>query len=82
MLFEKLGNFFSESEHRDRYDPSPLRVRFHLLFEYRRPPPPYPPKSPPSRSFTIKPFIKKVLLEEMEGVNDNASAFMHLNIQT
>ena len=29
-----------------------------------------------------KPFIKKGLLEEMEGVNDNASAFMHLNIKT
>ena len=26
--------------------------------------------------------IKKGLLEEMEGVNDNASAFMHLNIKT
>ena len=29
-----------------------------------------------------KPFIKKGLLEEMEGVNDNANAFMHLNIKT
>ena len=29
-----------------------------------------------------KPFIKKGLLEEMEKVNDNASAFMHLNIKT
>ena len=31
---------------------------------------------------TLKPFIKKGLLEEMEGVNDNTSAFMHLNIKT
>ena len=30
---------------------------------------------------TLKPFIKKGLLEEMEGVNDNASAFMHLNVK-
>ena len=29
-----------------------------------------------------KPFIKKSLLEEMEGVNDNASAFTHINIKT
>ena len=28
-----------------------------------------------------KPFIKKSSLEEMEGVNGNASAFMHLNIK-
>ena len=28
-----------------------------------------------------KTFIKKGSLEEMEGVNDNASAFMHLNIK-
>ena len=28
---------------------------------------------------TLRPFIKKGLLEEMEGVDDNASAFMHLN---
>ena len=30
---------------------------------------------------TLKPFIKKDLLEAMEGVNDNTSAFMHLNIK-
>ena len=30
---------------------------------------------------TPKPFIKNGLLEEMEGVNDNTSAFMHLNIK-
>ena len=29
-----------------------------------------------------KPFLKKGLLEEMERVNDNASAFIHLNIKT
>ena len=43
-------------------------------------------KAPPPRSCplweTLKPFIKKGLLEEMEGVNDNTSAFMHLNIKT
>ena len=30
---------------------------------------------------TLKPFIKKDFLEEMEGVNDNASAFMHLHVE-
>ena len=28
-----------------------------------------------------KPFIKKVSLEDTEGVNDNASAFMHVNVK-
>ena len=28
-----------------------------------------------------KPFIKKGSLEEIGGVNNNASAFMHLNIK-
>ena len=28
-----------------------------------------------------KAFIKKGTLEEMEGVNDNATAFMHLNMK-
>ena len=42
-------------------------------------PPSCPP--PPTLWETLKPFIKKGLLEEMEGVNDNASAFMHLNIK-
>ena len=28
-----------------------------------------------------KTFIKKGSLEEMEGFNDNASSFMHLNIK-
>ena len=36
--------------------------------------------SPPA-SLHNNPFIKKGLLEEMEGVNDNAGAFMHLNIK-
>ena len=36
---------------------------------------------PPPIWETLKPFIKKGLLEEMEGVNDNASAFMHLNVK-
>ena len=29
-----------------------------------------------------KPFLKKGLLEEMGRVNDNASAFIHLNVKT
>ena len=69
MLFEKSGNFL-KSEHRDRFESSPLPVCFHSLF-----------KDPPSPLHN-KPFIKKGLLEEIEGVNDNASEFMHLNIKT
>ena len=33
-------------------------------------------------NFQPAPLIKKGLLELMEGVNDNASAFMHLDIKT
>ena len=38
------------------------------------------PMHPPEWE-TLKPSIKKGLLKEMEGVNDNASAFMHQNIE-
>ena len=38
-----------------------------------------PHVSPPPLWETLEPFVQKVLLEEMEVVNDNASAFMHLN---
>ena len=38
------------------------------------------PAAPPLWE-TLKPFIKNGLLEEMEWVNDNASAFVHLNIK-
>ena len=65
MLFEKSGNIF-QSEHRESLDPSPPRVCFHLHY-----------KDPPLHYLHNKPFIKKGLLEEMEGVNDNASEFMH-----
>ena len=34
------------------------------------------------RALHNKSFIKKDSLEEMEEVNDNASAFMHLHIKT
>ena len=69
LLFEKSGNFL-KSEHRDRFESSPPPVCFHSLF-----------KDPPSPLHN-NPFIKKGLLEEIEGVNDNASEFMHLNIKT
>ena len=67
LLFKKSGNL-SQSEHRGRFDSSAPFVCFHSLF-----------KDP--SLFHNKPFIKKGLLEEIEGVNDNASAFMHLNIK-
>ena len=60
---------FSQSEHRDRLDPSPPPAHFHSLF-----------KGTP-RPLHNKPFIKKDSLEEMEGVNDNASAFIQLNVK-
>ena len=69
LLFKKSGNF-SQSEHRDRFDSSSAPVCFHLLF-----------KDPSPLPLRNKAFIKKGSLEEMEGVHDNASAFMHLNIK-
>ena len=66
----KIRQFFSQSEHRDRLDPSPSPVSFHSLF-----------KDLLSPLLHNKPFIKKGSFEEMEGVNNNASAFMHLNIK-
>ena len=67
------GFFFSQNEHRDRLDPSPPPTRFHSLF-----------KDPPSSSLPLhkEPFIKKGSLKEIEGVDDNASAFMHRNVKT
>ena len=40
-------------------------------------------KTPPPHSpLHKKPFIKKGSLKEIEGVDDNASAFMHRNVKT
>ena len=41
-------------------------------------------KTPPSSSLPLhkEPFIKKGSLKEIEGVDDNASAFMHRNVKT
>ena len=69
-LFEKSDNFFHRvSIEIDLIPPSPPPVSFGSLFKDL----PLP--------FHNKPFIKKSSLEEMEGVNGNASAFMHLNIK-
>ena len=57
---------FSQIKHIDRFDSCPPPVCFHSLF-----------KEAHSKS-----FLKQGLLEEMEGVNNDASAFMHLNIKT
>ena len=69
MLFEELGNSFHRVS--IEIDPSPALppVCFHSLFKDL----PHPLHN--------KTFIKKGSLEEMEEVNDNASAFMHLNIK-
>ena len=75
MLFEKLANFISQSEHRDRLDPSPPPTRFHSLLKD-------PAILHPPYALHKEPFIKKGSSKEMEGVNDNASGFMHLNIKT
>ena len=58
--------FENQSEHRD---PSLPPVCFHSHFKDL----PLPLHS--------KPFIKKGSLEEIKGINDNASAFMRLNIK-
>ena len=63
-----IWQFFSQGEHRDRLNPSAPPVCFHLLFKEPLP-------------LHNKPFIKKRSLKEMKGVNDDASAFMHLNIK-
>ena len=72
MLFEKSGDFFHRVNIEIGLTPplsSPPPVCFHLLFKDL----PLPLHN--------KPFLKKGSLEEMEGINDNASAFMHLNIK-
>ena len=63
----------TQSEHRDRFNSSPPPVCFHSFIRSLRTPPPSPLHN--------KPYTKKGSLEEMEGVNDNTSAFMHLNIK-
>ena len=61
--------FFSQSEHRDRLIPSPPLAMFVFIGFLRT-----------TLSPSTTPFVKKSSLEEMEEVNDNASAFMDLNI--
>ena len=41
-------------------------------------------KTPPPRHSPLhkEPFIKKGSLKEIEGIDDNASAFMHRNVKT
>ena len=65
LLFEKSGNF-SQSEHRDRFDCT-LSL-FVFICSLRTPSP-----------LHNKPFIKKGLLEEMEGVNDNGCQCIHVS---
>ena len=66
----KKAFFFSQSEKRDDLTPSlPLFVFISSL-------------RIPLSTLHDQPFIKKGSLEEMEGVNDNTGAFMHLNIET
>ena len=66
LLFEKSGNFFhSVSIEIGLAPPLPLFVFICSL----------------STLLHNKPFIRKGSLEEMEGANDNASAFMHLNVK-
>ena len=70
LLFEKSGNLFHRvSKEIGLTLPSPPLVCFHSFL-----------KDLPLPLYN-KPFIKKGSLEEMEGVNDNASIFMHLNIK-
>ena len=80
MLFEKSGNFFQGvSIEIGLTPPLPLFVFIRTLMTPNSPSPSPAPSFPPH--YRNKPFIKKSSLEEMEGVNDNARAFMHLNIK-
>ena len=70
LLFEKSGNFFHRVSIETGVTPPLLSpVCVHLLFKDL----PVP--------LNNKHFIKKGSLKEMERVNDNASASMHLNIK-
>ena len=68
--FKRSGNFFHRvSIEIDLIPPLPSQCLFSFAF-----------KDLPLL-LSNKPFIKKGSLGEMEEVNDNASAFMHLNIK-
>ena len=72
-------------EHRVTFVVPPPHVCFHSLFTERNP---FPlPLLPYNASFVKKKSekhtgVKRKHKEEIEGVHDNASAFMHLNIKT
>ena len=66
-MFEKSGNFFHRLSIEVVLTPPP--VCFHLLFKNLLLP------------LHSKLFIKKGSLEEMKGFNDNASAFVRLDIK-
>ena len=69
LLLEKSGNFFRRvSIEIGLTPPLPLLAFIRSLRTSFHP-------------LYNKPFIKIGSLKEMEGVNDNASAFMHLNIK-
>ena len=70
LLFEKSGIFFHRvSMETGLTPPLPLFVFIRSLKKL-------------FSHLNIKPFIKKGSLEKMGGVNDDASAFKHLNIKT
>ena len=74
LLFEKPGNFFSQSEHNDRLD-HPL-LSFHLHLPCKDPPPPSTTVNYLKKSENhIK--IKRKCKEEIERAHGNASGFMH-----
>ena len=69
MLFEKSGNIFHRVSIEIDLTPSlPLFVFIRSLRTLLSP-------------STTNPLLRKRSLEEMERVNDNASAFMHVNIK-
>ena len=67
MLFEKSGNFQGVSI---EIGLTPTLPMFVFIHSFRTPLP-----------LHNKTFVKIGLLEEMKGINDNASAFMHPNIK-
>ena len=87
MCCLKTQIFFSQSEHRDRLDPCRPLVGFRSLFKSLHPPSPALPALSQGTLYLNKSkeayrHKKKIYKEEMKRVHDNASAFMHLNINT
>ena len=86
LLFEKSSNSF-QSEYRDRLGISPFLINFVCFLRTFHSPSPFHlhpfTTNPLQEKKSKKPIdIKRKYKVKIEGVHDNASAFMYLNIKT